>query len=99
MRTTKREVEAVFERLCNTAGVVPFIGTSGRYWTADDGAMHHKAGWSLDHNPTYGGYVVRGHGGIGTGEFHPLSEYRMPAGEFVRAMHMAIRAMDHLKRR
>jgi hypothetical protein len=51
-------------------------------------------GWTLDRNPTYGGYVIRSYDGNGTGQGSPMGEYRLPAKEFVRAMHMAIRAVD-----
>lgn len=94
-RTSRKEVDAVFERLCNSVGVTPlFVENSNTYRRDNAGNLHHAAGWSLDYNPTYGGYVIRGHSGEGTGESEPMGSSRMSAGEFVRAMHFAIRALD-----
>lgn len=106
-RTSRKEVDAVFERLCNIVGVTPFIdhrgvdheqsGPRATRYRHDGDSLHHNAGWSLDHNPTYGGYVIRGHSGEGTGESEPMGSSRMPTGEFVRAMHFAIRAIDAVR--
>lgn len=86
-RTSKTEVHAVFERLAATAGVP--IG--GQF---DPETRKMSRGWNLDHASTYGGWVVVGYDGQGTGESRPLGERRMPAGEFVAAMHLAIRAIE-----
>lgn len=86
MRTTKTEVVAVFERLRETVGVP----AGGRF---DSESRTMSAGWALDHNGAYGGWVVVGFDGKGTGESRPLGDYRMPAGQFVAAMHLAIRAV------
>lgn len=86
-RTTKQEVSAVFERLCATVGV-----PVGGVFDPDTRTM--SRGWSLDYAPAYGGWTVAGHDGQGTGESRPLGEARMPAREFVAAMHVAIRAVE-----
>lgn len=86
-RTSKTEVTAVFERLCKTAGV-----PIGGEFNMETKKM--SRGWKLEHNGAYGGYTIAGYSGNGTGESRPLGEGRMPAGEFVRAMHFAIRAIE-----
>lgn len=86
-RTSKREVVAVFARLCDTIGV-----PQGGVWDAETRSM--SRGLSLDHASAYGGWTIAGHSGTGSGESRPLGERRMPAGEFVAAMHVAIRAVD-----
>lgn len=93
-RTSKSEVSAVFSRLCAAVGVTPHLYDRDPYSRDSDGRLNHAAGWSLDNNPTYGGYVIAGHSGEGTGESAPMGDRRMPAGEFVRAMHFAIRAIE-----
>lgn len=87
MRTSKAEVQAVFERLCDTVGV-PIGGTF------DSTTRTMSRGWNLDHNSAYGGWVVVGYDGSGTSESRPLGDRRMPATEFVAAMHLAIRAVE-----
>lgn len=88
-RTSKTEVRAVFERLAAAAGVP--IG--GEFVRDDDGTIYATRGWSLDYSQ-YGGYKIAGHSGTGTGESEPMGSMRMPAAEFVRAMHFAIRALE-----
>lgn len=85
-RTTRTEVVAVFERLAASAGVP--IG--GKF---DPETRSMSRGWSLDYSQ-FGGYKIAGHSGTGTSESEPMGSYRMPAGEFVRAMHFAIRAIE-----
>lgn len=94
-RTTKREVEAVFARFCEAVGV-----PQGGEFDRESRTM--SRGWALDHAPLYGGWSIVGYG-QGTSETHPLGigsifgMPRMPAGEFVRAMHFAIRALEHAR--
>lgn len=85
-RTSKTEVIAVFERLIETVGV-----PAGGSFDMESRTM--SPGWGLDYSSAYGGWTVAGYDGKGTSESRPLGERRMPAGEFVAAMHMAIRAV------
>lgn len=86
-RTTKTEVQAVFSRLCKTVGVPE----GGQF---DMATRKMSRGWKLEHNGAYGGWVVVGYDGNGTGQSRPLGDSRMPAGQFVEAMHLAIRAVE-----
>lgn len=94
-RATKAEVHAVFTRLCASVGVQAFLpGGADGYYRDGEGMMHHAAGWSLDHSPTYGGYKIASHSGTGTGEDEPMGSMRMSPREFVTAMHFALRALE-----
>lgn len=45
--------------------------------------------WHLDHNGTYGGYIVAEMVSEGGGESHPLGERRKSAREFCEAVYFA----------
>lgn len=85
MRTTKAEVEAVFGRLLTVLGK-----PRAQRW-------NDVGGWSLDYAACYGGWVITEVVNMDGGITHPLGEGRLPAREFVRAMHFAIRTVGVLQ--
>jgi hypothetical protein len=80
MRTTKSEVQAVFERFCKVHGYR--IATSYN----DVGA------YELDHAGIYGGYVINQIANEDGGLNQPFGSKRMRAEAFVDSMRMAIAA-------
>ncbi len=88
MRTSRKEIFAVFESFCKGMGVQAF-DTKLTYAQNQD-----KEAWMLDYAACYGGWEIQKmlrSGGVTTSVF---CEYRMPAGEFVRAMRCAIRCLE-----
>ncbi len=82
-RYTRKDAEACFKRLCETLD--KRIATSYN----DVGA------WSLDHNATYGGYVVDEITTDGGGISKPLGDRRRPAREFCEAVWFALRVLEN----
>lgn len=80
MRTTKSEVQAVFERFCKVHGYR--IATS----------FNDVGAYELDHNSIYGGYVINQIMNDGGGVTQPFGSKRMKAEPFVDSMRMAIAA-------
>lgn len=87
-RTTKAEVLAVFNRLCINAGRLNLETTSLPY--ADP---RRVGGWYLDYAAVYGGYAIAQRSASG-GISMPFGHERLPAREFVSAMHYAIKALE-----
>jgi hypothetical protein len=97
MRYTKKDARAAFERLAAAAGAT--IADSS--WSIDD--PRREGAWILDHNGTYGGYVIAayvkssstpGKPQTFTAETHPLDMRRRPAREFAETCHYAARAIE-----
>jgi hypothetical protein len=80
MRTTRKEVESLFESLCATLG--KRVATA---WN-DVGA------WSLDYNPHYGGYVIIEQ--MEHGESAPYGDYRRSAGDMAYTIRFALRSIQ-----
>ncbi len=80
-RYTKRDAEAAFGRLA-------------RRLDKDCFDPFRVGAWTLDHNATYGGFViaeiVNEHGG----ETRPFGDRRMSAREFVQSVDFALRAIE-----
>lgn len=89
-RTTRSEVIAAFDRLCDALHKTPYG------WEADGNGKYHAVigGWVLDENPSYGGYVVTEIMNAGGGVCTPLGETRMPAAQFVRSVRFALDAIE-----
>lgn len=81
MRTSRKEINSVFEMLCQA------LGKKQTQNYNDIGT------WSIDHNPYYGGYVIEEVHNEGGGITHPFGETRHSAYEFVTAMRFALRAI------
>ena len=86
MRTTKKEVEAVFEMWVKAVGG----HVAASYKDVD--------GYQLDHNSVYGGYcivqIVNEQGGQSDSVF---LNTRLPAYYFVQAMRAAIRTVEQVQ--
>lgn len=73
-RTTRKQIEAVLEQLCERVNV-PFGYVPG--------------GWFVSNNPTYGGYVVRELIPGSSGEREPFGAVRRPPREMIDALRFA----------
>lgn len=83
MRTNKKYIEAVFDRLLNALG-------KRRATSYSD-----VGGWQLDHNSIYGGYNIEEIASTSGGVSQPFGPMRMKAGPFAEAMQFALRALEH----
>ena len=54
--------------------------------------------WVLDHNPTYGGYIIEEIDNIHGGVFHPFNNQRMKADSFILAMDAFLNLRHYLKK-
>lgn len=96
-RITHKHAERAFEILATEMGKQYSPKTPA--WTQrKDGTNKATVGvWMLDHNSTYGGYVIAEMSNEDGGENSPLGDTRMGAREFVQACHMAARAVRMFK--
>ena len=85
MATSKKHIQAVFERLVDACGKHIAHG------------YNDVGGWQLDHNSVYGGYNIEEIANESGGIRHPFGPVRMKAGAFAEAMHFALRALEHCK--
>ena len=91
MRTSRKEIFAVFESLCEEMGVQ-------MYDTKIPYAQNQaNEAWALDYAACYGGWEIQKMSRSGGVSNNVFCEYRMPAGEFVRAMRCAIRCLENRK--
>lgn len=86
MRTTRKQVEGLFEHFCNVLGL--------RQATSYD---DHGA-YRLDYAACYGGYVIERIDDESSGVSQPFGETRRTAGEMWSAMHFALRALETQRR-
>jgi hypothetical protein len=94
MRTTKAQVDAAFDVLCNV------LGKSTKTWrTPPDSYTRAVIGaWYLDRNTVYGGYVVHEMANEGGGVRAPLGSMRMSGAEFVNAVRFALDVLEIARR-
>ncbi len=97
-RYTRKDAGRAFERLREAKGA-RLASDYGIYDPEREGA------WALDHNATYGGYVVveiiasspprkgEDRQQSYTAEHHPLGNARLPAREFCYAVNFALRVL------
>lgn len=88
-RTTKKDVEAAFDRLLEAIG--------GKRATS----CSDVGGYRLNHNSCYGGWVIEQVTNESGGVDCPFGHRRMPATEFCVAVYFACRAIEqeHTHRR
>jgi hypothetical protein len=98
MRYTRKNAEAAFEALAEACGAVVLDYS----WPITD--ERRDGAWTLDHNSTYGGYVISAicpssppqdphDPQTYTAETTPLRDERLSTGEFVRSCWTAVRAI------
>ena len=84
-RTTKKNIESSFTHFCDAFGF-----NKSQSW--------NDPGLGLDHNSSYGGYVIEERSGSSGGVGHPFGSSRMKANAFYDALWFATRAMEHSKK-
>jgi hypothetical protein len=99
MRYTRKNAEAAFAALAEACGATLLDPA----WPITD--ARRDGAWLLDHNSTYGGYVIRAicpsspprpgedRPQTYTAETTPLRDERLSTGEFVRSCWTAVRAI------
>lgn len=86
MKVTNQDVHGMFRRFLTAIDGKE----AGRF---DDHGMY-----SLDHNPTYGGYKIEQIELDSTGVSYPFVNIRLSAREMYYALLMACTAIDHTKK-
>ncbi len=86
MRTTRKQVESIFERFVKEIG--------GRVATAYDDHGTYR----LDYNPTYGGYSIERISDTGTGVSMPFGMSRKSASEMWGALRFALDTIELMKK-
>jgi hypothetical protein len=88
------QADLAFRRLARAMGK-----KVGGYTKLKSGKLKANIGaWTLNSNPTYGGYVIEQIYNAGGGVTHPLTSRRFPKGAFIAMCNFASSAID-LKRR
>jgi hypothetical protein len=105
-RYTRKDAEAAFARLASALGKTWSVTGAlfeGNYWESKsvgtlwtrEGSDNraHVGAWTLDCNPTYGGYVIEEIANEGGGVTQPFGSMRRNAREFCDAVYFAENAI------
>ena len=89
-RVSRKAVEMMFERFAEKCG-----RKTGAYSKDESGKFHANVGnWFLDHNGTYGGYVIQEIVSDGGGQSAPFGDTRRSAREMLDTMYFALQAVS-----
>ena len=86
MRTSKRDLHAIFETFCRASGQ-PMAR-----------AYNDVGGLRLDYNSVYGGYVMEKIINASGAVTRPYGDYRRQAGEMYDTLHFAVQCLLEVKR-